>query len=626
MTNHVAKGRPKQRSAGRGLSLLLLLPIMCAVIFFASRVGAGNFSSGVIERQVTPFETANYSPWNEIIFAPVDDGLLTAVGQENGDATVEYAGIATARPTIDRNPQVGVPPAIAQYITPLATQEVIVENPTAVDDVTEVAEASTAQNDASTGGVEPTIDDEATPTEPDTDTPVPTDTETDAPTETASPTDTATSTETPTGTASPTETATSTATPSPTATATSTATTVPTATNTPVPTATPTPIPTNTPVPPPNVNFSANPQTGNAPLTVTFTNLSSGNITSYNWNFGDGTTSGSASTTHTFTTPGSYYVRFDVSGPGGSAAAGVTINVNAAQTDTPVPPPPPTANPDSDGDTVPNDRDQCPNEGDQGYGVLGNGCPAPIPDRDNDGVPDDVDQCGWTGNLGYGVYANGCPIPPPDSDGDGYTDDVDSCPSQGDQGFGVDATGCPIAAPDGDGDGVPDASDLCPAQGDQGNGVDANGCPIPPPDADGDGVPDASDLCPAQGDQGYGVDANGCPNPPPSYSVTGLTVINTDTQSSMGALGSSITLSGNNRGIIAQTSGSFNSIVFRIDGTQIQVENANPYSIAGDGGVGAINFWNYPPGTYTLTATPYNAANGNGTPGGVYTIVITINP
>ena len=141
MTNHVAKGRPKQRSAGRGLSLLLLLPIMCAVIFFASRVGAGNFSSGVIERQVTPFETANYSPWNEIIFAPVDDGLLTAVGQENGDATVEYAGIATARPTIDRNPQVGVPPAIAQYITPLATQEVIVENPTVIAQAPDLAKS-----------------------------------------------------------------------------------------------------------------------------------------------------------------------------------------------------------------------------------------------------------------------------------------------------------------------------------------------------------------------------------------------------------------------------------------------------------------------------------------------------
>jgi arabinogalactan oligomer/maltooligosaccharide transport system substrate-binding protein len=38
-----------------------------------------------------------------------------------------------------------------------------------------------------------------------------------------------------------------------------------------------------------------------------------------------------------------------------------------------VPTPPPPA--DSDGDGVPDDRDQCPNQGDQGYGLSGNGCP-----------------------------------------------------------------------------------------------------------------------------------------------------------------------------------------------------------------------------------------------------------
>ena len=239
MTNHVAKGRPKQRGSGRGLSLLLLLPLMCGVIFLASRVGAGNFSSGTIERQVTPVETANYSPWNEIIFAPVDDALLTDVGRDESGATAEYAGIATARPTVDRRPPVGVPASIAQYITSVATNETIVDSSDSVTEVAQVATSEQNQADANTDNVESTTVDGATATDIDTDTPVPSDT------------------------VEPTTTATETA--------------LPTDTDTPVPSATP--IPTSTAVSAPVVNFGASPQSGSAPLTVTFTNLSSGNIT-----------------------------------------------------------------------------------------------------------------------------------------------------------------------------------------------------------------------------------------------------------------------------------------------------------------------------------------------------------
>ena len=48
-----------------------------------------------------------------------------------------------------------------------------------------------------------------------------------------------------------------------------------------------------------------------------FTDLSAGNITGYNWNFGDGTTSTEQNPVHSFE-PGSYTIELTVSGSGGS--------------------------------------------------------------------------------------------------------------------------------------------------------------------------------------------------------------------------------------------------------------------------------------------------------------------
>ncbi len=61
--------------------------------------------------------------------------------------------------------------------------------------------------------------------------------------------------------------------------------------------------------PPVRVDFSAQPLSGRAPLTVTFTNLSTG-AASFLWNYGDGSTSTSvlASHTHTYANPGVYTV------------------------------------------------------------------------------------------------------------------------------------------------------------------------------------------------------------------------------------------------------------------------------------------------------------------------------
>jgi serine protease len=64
--------------------------------------------------------------------------------------------------------------------------------------------------------------------------------------------------------------------------------------------------------------FTAEPRIGPEPLTVQFTDLSSGNITSWLWDFDDGTTSIDKNPVHTFQEPHSYTVSLTVTGPDGS--------------------------------------------------------------------------------------------------------------------------------------------------------------------------------------------------------------------------------------------------------------------------------------------------------------------
>jgi PKD repeat protein len=68
----------------------------------------------------------------------------------------------------------------------------------------------------------------------------------------------------------------------------------------------------------PNANFSATPTSGDAPLTVEFTDLSSGSITSRSWSFGDGGSSTTVNPSHEYTSPGTYTVVLSVAGPAGS--------------------------------------------------------------------------------------------------------------------------------------------------------------------------------------------------------------------------------------------------------------------------------------------------------------------
>ena len=65
--------------------------------------------------------------------------------------------------------------------------------------------------------------------------------------------------------------------------------------------------------------FSGTPTEGPAPLTVNFTNLSSGDYDACTWNFGHSSGSNLCENqSHVYTAPGTYTVELTVSGPSGS--------------------------------------------------------------------------------------------------------------------------------------------------------------------------------------------------------------------------------------------------------------------------------------------------------------------
>jgi peptidyl-prolyl cis-trans isomerase A (cyclophilin A) len=68
----------------------------------------------------------------------------------------------------------------------------------------------------------------------------------------------------------------------------------------------------------PVAGFIASPTSGAAPLTVDFTDKSKGDITEWNWDFGDGQTSNEQSPSHTYAANGTYTVILTVTGSSGS--------------------------------------------------------------------------------------------------------------------------------------------------------------------------------------------------------------------------------------------------------------------------------------------------------------------
>ena len=67
-------------------------------------------------------------------------------------------------------------------------------------------------------------------------------------------------------------------------------------------------------------DFNAETRYGPAPLDVTFKSASTGDITSYEWDFGDGQTNSTRTlVTHKYSNPGTYPVKFTVNGPEGTS-------------------------------------------------------------------------------------------------------------------------------------------------------------------------------------------------------------------------------------------------------------------------------------------------------------------
>jgi PKD repeat protein len=73
--------------------------------------------------------------------------------------------------------------------------------------------------------------------------------------------------------------------------------------------------------------FSATPESGPVPLTVQFTDQSTGSPISFLWNFGDGQYSDARNPTHTYTRDGVFTVTLSVAGQTGSSTSSREITV-----------------------------------------------------------------------------------------------------------------------------------------------------------------------------------------------------------------------------------------------------------------------------------------------------------
>jgi len=73
--------------------------------------------------------------------------------------------------------------------------------------------------------------------------------------------------------------------------------------------------------PAPVASFTGTPASGTAPLSITFTDTSTGSPASWSWDFGDGTTSGEQNPVHTYTSAGTYTVNLTVARFGEASSA-----------------------------------------------------------------------------------------------------------------------------------------------------------------------------------------------------------------------------------------------------------------------------------------------------------------
>ena len=168
----------------------------------------------------------------------------------------------------------------------------------------------------------------------------------------------------------------------------------------------------------------------------------------------------------------------------------------------------------SDGDGVPNDIDNCPDDpntdqtdtdGD-GIGDVCDNCAGASNqgqiDNDVDGIGDVCDNCAFDQNAdqsdgdgdSVGDVCDVCPDDPlNDIDGDGVCGDVDVCPDDPAKTADAGQCGCGVAETDSDADGTADCNDQCVSDANK-TEVGECGCGVADTDSDGDGTADCVDA------------------------------------------------------------------------------------------------------------------------------------
>jgi len=109
--------------------------------------------------------------------------------------------------------------------------------------------------------------------------------------------------------------------------------------------------------------------------------------------------------------------------------------------------------------------------------------------------------------------------------------------------------------------------------------------------------------------------------------VTSFTLVNAATDLDIGPLNNGAVINAqtpevNVRANLCTNTGTA-SVKFNLNGSQYKIEASAPWALAGDVS-GNYNKWNVTPGTYTIQAIPYSAANATGTVGTSLSVTISV--
>lgn len=152
---------------------------------------------------------------------------------------------------------------------------------------------------------------------------------------------------------------------------------------------------------PVEASFTYTPLSGSAPLTISFSNTSSGSFDTSTWDFGDGGSSSEMNPQHTYLNSGEYTIVLEVSGGGGTDVRTVDAAVTVLQ--------------DTDSDSVADIYDNCPDVSNLNQKNFDNDSQGDICDEDDDddGMPDE-----WELQYGLDPFSNDALL---DTDNDGIS-------------------------------------------------------------------------------------------------------------------------------------------------------------------------------------------------------------